>query len=138
METRIFWPIFGRTFCTALACGAIFAQTGSAADAPKIEEALEKHRPRFGDVEYDIPEPKTYKQCKIDVFNEGKATGWIVTGPSGQVLRKYTDTDGDGFVDHWSYFRAGLEVYRDIDLNRNNKPDQSRWLNLGGTRWGID
>ena len=32
----------------------------------------------------------------------------------------------------------GLESYRDVDSNFNNKVDQSRWLNLSGTRWGID
>ncbi len=32
----------------------------------------------------------------------------------------------------------GLEVYRDIDSNHNHKPDEHRWLNTGGSRWGVD
>ena len=32
----------------------------------------------------------------------------------------------------------GLEVYRDIDADFNGKPDQCRWFNTAGTRWGLD
>ncbi|MCH8819622.1 MAG: thioredoxin, partial [Acidobacteria bacterium] len=35
-------------------------------------------------------------------------------------------------------FKDGIEIYRDIDSNFNKKADQCRWLNTGGTRWGID
>src|SRR5262249_54394429 len=108
------------------------------ADAPPVEQVFAKYRPQHGDVEYDIPEPKTYKQCAVKLVTEGKSSGWVVTGPAGQVLRRFMDTNGDGDVDQYSYFRAGLEVYRDIDSNGNARIDQSRWLNLGGTRWGID
>jgi thiol-disulfide isomerase/thioredoxin len=41
-------------------------------------------------------------------------------------------------VDQWSYYRNGLEVYRDIDVNSNGKADQYRWFHMGGTRWGMD
>lgn len=130
-------PLRGRVFfCVVVAGLALASQPAMAADAPTIEQAL-KFRPQHGDVEIDIPDPKTYKQCKVSVVSEGKTSSWVVTGPAGQVLRRFTDSDGDGVVDQWSYFRAGLEVYRDVDTNGNNKIDQSRWLNLGGTRWGI-
>ena len=65
-------------------------------------------------------------------------TGWLVLGPAGQTLRRYMDSDGDGEVDQFSYYRSGVEVYRDVDTNANNKVDQSRWLNIGGARWGVD
>src|SRR5262245_2374726 len=38
----------------------------------------------------------------------------------------------------WCYFLNGVEVYRDIDSNFNNKADQYRWFNTAGTRWAID
>jgi TolA-binding protein/peroxiredoxin len=117
---------------------ALTARVGATAEAPNIEQVFAKHRPQNGDVEYDIPDPKTYKQCKISLIDEGKLKGWVVTGPAGQILRRFMDTNGDGIVDQWSFYRAGLEVYRDIDSNGNAKIDQSRWLNLGGTRWGVD
>lgn len=109
-----------------------------AADAPPVEQVFAKYRPQNGDVEYDIPDPKTYKQCNVRLAEEGKMTGWVVTGPAGQILRRFMDTNADGKVDQYSYYRAGLEVYRDIDSNGNDRIDQSRWFNLGGTRWGID
>jgi thiol-disulfide isomerase/thioredoxin len=48
------------------------------------------------------------------------------------------DTNGDGKVDQWCYFKDGLEVYRDIDSNFNGKADQYRWFNTAGSRWGVD
>jgi tetratricopeptide (TPR) repeat protein len=60
------------------------------------------------------------------------------------VLRRFTDSNGDGAPDMFRYYHLGLEVYRDIDTNgdykakRNTRPDQFRWMNWGGTRWGID
>ena len=46
--------------------------------------------------------------------------------------------NGDNYVDMWCYFLNGVEVYRDIDSNFNNKADQYRWFNTAGTRWAID
>jgi len=59
-------------------------------------------------------------------------------GPAGQTLRRFVDTNGDNVVDQWRYFHQGIEVYRDLDTDFNNKVDQSRWVNVGGSRWGID
>ena len=64
--------------------------------------------------------------------------GWIVEGPSGVILRKFVDTNDDNIVDQWSYYKDGLEVYRDIDSNFNGKADQYRWFHTGGSRWGVD
>ena len=62
----------------------------------------------------------------------------MVEGPDGRVLRKFVDTNGDNVVDQWSYYKDGLEVYRDIDSTFKGKADQYRWFNTGGTRWGVD
>jgi len=62
----------------------------------------------------------------------------VVRGPREEVLRSFADTNGDRVVDRWSYYKDGVEVYRDIDSNHNAKADQARWLNSAGTRWGID
>lgn len=110
---------------------------GFAADAPTVKQALAS-QPQNSDVDIDVPDPKTYDQCKVTLVREGKATGWIVAGPAGQPLRRFMDTNGDNVVDLWCYYKNGLEVYRDIDSNFNNKKDQFRWLNFGGTRWGVD
>ena len=54
------------------------------------------------------------------------------------MLRQFVDSNNDNVVDTWSYFRGGLEVYRDIDANFNGKADQYRWFHTGGSRWGLD
>lgn len=121
-----------------------------AAEQPTVDQALAM-KPLHADIEYDIPDAKSAKQCKIlpvkvqtkvkvgkEEKEQEKIVGWELQGPAGQVLRRFLDLDSDGWVDQLSYYRGGLEVYRDIDSDFNHKPDQSRWLNLGGTRWGVD
>lgn len=109
-----------------------------AAEAPSVERTLNLFKPIQKDVEYETPPPEDFKKCRITVEVSGQSSGWVVFGPNGQVLRRFVDTDGDKVVDQWRYYNHGLEVYRDIDTNKNNKPDQCRWLNTGGSRWGID
>lgn len=108
-----------------------------AADAPSPELAL-SFKPTQSSVEIDTPKKSDYAKCKVEVERKGKVSGWIVVGPGGQRLRRFLDTNGDNIVDQWRYYQHGLEVYRDIDSNFNNKVDQCRWLNTAGSRWGID
>ena len=133
-----------RVFLGAAAGLCLFAAVPKPAAAqPSIKAALSL-RPLQADVDYEIPDAKTYDQCKIALVKEGKATGWVVTGPAGQALRRFMDVDGvkdakgETSVDEFSYFKNGLEVYREIDTNGNGKKDQFRWFNFGGTRWGVD
>ena len=119
-----------------VACST-FGSLGWAADPPKVADTM-AFVPRQKDVEIETPKPADFAKCKVEVERKGKVNGWVVMGPTGQVLRKFLDTDGVGGIDQWRYFKDGIEVYRDIDTNNNNKVDQCRWLNLGGTRWGID
>src|SRR5262249_25497444 len=87
---------------------------------------------------YDIPAAADIGKCTIKAEKVGGQTGWVIRGPNGQILREFVDTNGDNVVDRWSYFKDGIEVYRDIDENFNGKADQFRWLNTAGTRWGLD
>ncbi len=104
---------------------------------PSVADTM-AYKPSQKDVEYETPKPAEFAKCKVEVERKGKVNGWIVLGPSGQTLRKFLDTDGVGGIDQWRYFNNGIEVYRDIDSNNNTRIDQCRWLNFGGTRWGID
>ncbi|MCA8983235.1 MAG: redoxin domain-containing protein [Planctomycetaceae bacterium] len=108
-----------------------------AAENPSPELAL-SFRPVQADVEYERVDKADYAKCKVEVERQGKASGWIVFGPEGQILRRFWDTNGDNVVDQWRYYDRGYEVYRDVDSNFNNKVDQSRWMNTAGTRWGLD
>ncbi len=107
--------------------------TAFAQDA-QLEKAL-SFKPIQKGVEYDEPTAEERKQCE---FKPHDKSGYVVLGPQKNVLRLFLDADGSGRVNQWSYYKNGVEVYRDIDSNGNGKADQYRWLNSGGTRWGID
>jgi thiol-disulfide isomerase/thioredoxin len=121
--------------CVALlsAAGVVTAQ----AAAPSAEQAL-KLAPVQKDVDYFVPAAADLPKCSIKAEKIGKETGWVVRDPSGRILRRFVDTNGDNVVDQWSYYQDGLEVYRDIDADFNGKADQYRWFNIAGTRWGLD
>jgi thiol-disulfide isomerase/thioredoxin len=108
------------------------------AEARSIEQLLTAYRPIRPDVEIETPPRSDFSKCKVTVEVHGKTSGWVVLGPAGQVLRRFVDTDGDRTVDQWRYYNHGLEVYRDIDSNHNRKVDEHRWMNTGGSRWGVD
>jgi thiol-disulfide isomerase/thioredoxin len=107
------------------------------AAGPTVEYALGL-RPSQKDVDYDRPEGEAVKNATIKTEKSGGASAFVVRGPTGEVLRVFADTNGDRVVDGWSYYKDGIEVFRDIDSNHNAKVDQSRWLNSAGSRWGID
>jgi len=115
----------------------LFCAAAEAADPPPVKLAL-SFKPVQKNVEMETPAADEFGRCQVKVERKGKSSGWVVYGPAGQTLRRYIDTNGDNVVDQWQYFQNGLEVYRDIDSNFNNKVDQSRWLNMAGSRWGLD
>jgi thiol-disulfide isomerase/thioredoxin len=129
---------FRRLHKVAVCVGVVFSLPMVATAAtPTVEQAL-KLAPIQKDVEYDIPPAADIPKCTIKAEKIGNQTGWVVRSPSGQILREFVDTNGDNVVDRWSYYKDGVEVYRDIDENFNGKADQYRWLNTAGMRWGID
>ena len=52
-------------------------------------------------------------------------------------LRRFYDSNGDGKVDVWSYYKDGVEVYREFDTTYKGTPNNFRWLNAGGMKWGV-
>lgn len=118
---------------------ACWFAAGSAALAasPSVEQALKLH-PTQKEVEYDRPAaPAEIAKCTIKAEKISGKTGWVIRDGAGQVLRNFADSNSDNIVDQWSYYKDGVEVYRDIDSNFNGKADQCRWLNTAGTRWGL-
>ena len=120
----------------ALAVSSV-TRNSVAADPPTAAQALSL-MPMQQNVEYSIPSKEDAAQCTVKLEKENKSTNWVVANPQGEVLRRFYDTNGDNYVDMWCYFLNGIEVYRDIDSNYNNKADQYRWFNTGGTRWATD
>jgi thiol-disulfide isomerase/thioredoxin len=131
-------PLF--SFCAVLVCVVLVAflsTTPAVAEVPSVEKAL-VYTPIQEGVDYAQPSKNDIPRCAISPQKTGGSAGWIVTGPDGTIIRKFTDTNADNRVDQWCYYKDGLEVYRDVDANFNRKPDQYRWFNTAGCRWGID
>ncbi|MCH2115878.1 MAG: redoxin domain-containing protein [Pirellulales bacterium] len=105
--------------------------------APSVTDAL-KYQPVQAGIHPDNPAPKDVERCTIKLSKINGSVAWVVRGPTGNVLRQFADSDGDNNVDTWSYFRDGLEIYRDIDADFNGKADQYRWFHWAGSRWGIN
>ncbi len=107
--------------------------------APPNTNQILQFRPRQTEVLVATPKPEEEASCRVElVKGTGKSSGWVLRDSSGIMLRRFFDTNGDNKTDTWSFFRDGVEVYREIDTNNNGKPDQYRWLNSGGLKWGVD
>jgi thiol-disulfide isomerase/thioredoxin len=129
--------VLSRSTCVVAVLGLILSPVAAWAAKPTAVEAL-KLVPVQKEVDFDVPEAKEIEKSVVEVETVGGITGWVVRSDGGQVLRRFLDTNGDNKVDQWCYFKDGIEVYRDIDANFNNKADQYRWLGTAGTRWGLD
>ena len=90
------------------------------------------------DVDFATPAKDAIEQCTIKPEKFNNQSAWVVRDKTGQILRRFVDTNADNVVDQWCYYQDGLEVYRDVDADFNGKPDQCRWFNTAGTRWGLD
>ena len=115
----------------------IAALTSVALAQPSVKEALSLKPMQVG-AEYDTPGEDDIAKCRISADDGNGETAWVVRGPSGEMLRRFVDSNGDNKVDQWRYYRSGVEVYRDVDEDFNGKADQYRWLGMAGVRWGLD
>jgi thiol-disulfide isomerase/thioredoxin len=110
----------------------------SFAAGPSAREALVLTPVQKDSITWDLVTEKELEQCRLEQVSGDGGSGYEVYSGSGVLLRRFLDTNQDKRLDVWSYFGAGVEVYRDIDSNFNGNADQYRWLGTAGTRWGID
>jgi thiol-disulfide isomerase/thioredoxin len=118
--------------CLLLVAGANSVR----ADGPTVEDLL-KFRPKQEGVEITTPTEAQIPNCKVEVIKGEKGSGYLLRDPDGKPLRRYFDSDGDRYIDVWSFFLDGQEVYREVDTNGNRKADQYRWLGVAGSKIGI-
>lgn len=123
--------------CVSVSCVSSVLLLNAQEDSvdAQLRTAL-KFKPLQKDVEYDIPTEAEIPQCKISLYDNKR--GYIVSNSQNHIIRIFIDTNGDRQLDQWSYYRNGIEVYRDIATTGSGKADQFRWLNHGGTRIGVD
>jgi len=119
-----------------------FAQ-GAGAQKSKTPTPTNMLDPRLGpkhdDVAISIPSADELAGCTVvQVFGQAKgASGWVLLDSKKQPLRRFFDSTGRGNVDSWSYFKDGVEVYREFDTTGKGVPNNFRWLNGGGMKWGV-
>jgi len=130
----------GRGWRTPLLAGCLLLASGvsQAWAAPTVTQML-TYRPRQEGINYTTPTAEAEAACTVELIKgTRKGSGWLLRDGQKNPLRCYFDTNGDNKIDVWSYFKDGVEVYREIDSTYAGKPDQYRWLNTGGSKWGID
>ncbi len=110
----------------------------SAQDKSKVEKAL-TYKPVQRNVEYDVPGTAEVESCRIEkTVDKFNTPGFVVYDSSGRILRLFFDTNRDNNLDSWSYFKDGIEVYRDIDSDFDGRADEFRWMGSAGIRAGKD
>ncbi len=105
--------------------------------APTVAQML-SIKPKQEGVAYATPSAEEQAGCKVELDKAERGSGWLLKDKDGRLLRRFFDSNGDNRIDVWSYYKDGVEVYRETDTNFSGKPDQYRWLNAGGSRWGTD
>lgn len=114
----------------------ILMAAGSAG-AQEAQEILKSFKPtQAAATEYDTPTAAAdLAACKLEKVT--KPNGWVVRDGQGRILRKFVDARGTGKLNQWSYYQDGFEVYRESDTDGDQKLDEARWLNSGGSRIAL-
>src|SRR5205814_9587537 len=128
--------ILGSLLTGLLLLGSVVQVTAQTPQAPSVTQMLNFCKPKQDGIVYSTPTKEEEQSCEVKPATG--ASGWVLLDGKKRLLRRYVDGTGSGRIDTWSYYKDGVEVYRDIDTNKNNVPDQSRWLNSAGTKWGVD
>jgi hypothetical protein len=108
-----------------------------AAPPPAVGEFL-NFRPKQDGVNCTTPTAQEQASCKVTKVEQPGVSGWLLSDAQGKPLRRYYVQTADKVLHVWSYYLDGVEVYREVYNKTDGKPNQFRWLNGGGTRWGID
>src|SRR5262245_48620960 len=89
----------------ALSALLLIAGASAAWAANPTAEDLLKIRPKLDGIEISTPAEAQIPNCKVEVIKgESKGSGYLLRDPDGKPLRRFFDTDGDRYIDVWSYF----------------------------------
>jgi peroxiredoxin len=97
-----------------------------------------QYRPRQEGIVISTPTGAEIEACKVKWTPTSPGGIWLLLDPQGRPLRRLVDNKGDNKPHIWSYYHEGVEVYREIDSDFDGEPDQYRWLNSAGMKWGVE
>jgi thiol-disulfide isomerase/thioredoxin len=127
-----------KSWLTSTLLLAVLTSSTASAAAPSVAQML-SFKPRQEGVVCTTPTADKQDSCKVELVKGAQGTsGWVLKDEEGNLLRRFFDSNGDKRIDIWAYYKDGVEVYTEIDSTFTGKPDQYRWLNAGGSKWGID
>lgn len=112
-----------------------FVCTGDLSAQVTVQDIMGQ-KPFQKNVDIDQADMANLDKYKLELYPGNK--GYIVREPNGNVVRVFIATQNSGTVDQRSYYKGGVEVYRELDTDGNDKMDQYRWFHTGGSRWGVD
>jgi peroxiredoxin len=127
---------------TGLLAGWLVACVAPAGAAPTVAQMLGL-KPKQQGVVCSTPTAAEEAQCKVEAATWGNSgSGWALKDPQGRLLRRfyntrYTNPKDGTRMDVWSYFKDGVEVYREWSSKNGDAPDQFRWMNAAGMKWGV-
>ncbi len=122
----------------ACAASSLLPMAAAADIEPALLAKMLSRAAKQKDADFDKTDPADYSKCTGKYETRNGVVGLLVSGPNGEPIRWLADTNGDKKIDQISFYGNGVEVYRDIDSDFNDKIDQSRWMGTSGMRWGVD
>ncbi len=108
--------------CVCLAIVGLFCLDAIAAPAQKQQPPQAQAK----------PQQFKPKEAKIDRNYDGVVDRIEVYDEKGLILRVEADTNGDGKMDEWVYYEAGIPVKGEKDLNADGKADTAMFYDVKG------
>jgi hypothetical protein len=127
---------------SGLVAGALLLWGGAAhaGNLPTVQQMLSFH-PRCEGVVIGTPTAQEESACRVEsIKGTGQGGGYLLRDAQGRPLRRFynsrfTSVSDGTKIDVWSYYKDGVEVYRETASKNGESPDQFRWLNGGGSKW---
>jgi thiol-disulfide isomerase/thioredoxin len=122
-------------FCWLVVVGLAPTAVQAQSKGLPAPSALLAFRPTQPGVDYDTPpDQKAVDACKVELVTvQNRSVGYALRDGQGKMLRRFVAGKGPR-MDQWSYYQDGFEVYREVDLDGDQVPDEARWMNAGGMR----
>src|SRR5438045_2566057 len=114
----------GRVGISLLAGLLVYCGSPATATAQQVEPK-QLLRPELAPKQAEVariistPTEQEQKSCEVKA-EQGQQPGtssWILLDARKQLMRRFFDSNADKKIDIWSYYKDGVEVYREIDTN---------------------